>query len=520
MRVLLCGELGRTLDLSALAARLADSPGVAVQVTAEPCRRRGRWLTRELAARGPVVLGVCGQDGYREAEARARSLGLGPGAFRQVVLGKRSADPAQAPEATARAARRLRAALARAAAAPPPGPEHLKAVLATDGALSRRALFTLPPVRYVAVPSIRADACAVADGCDVCAVACPHGALATADAAVVLDRDRCTGCGVCVTACPRSAVDLPGGSPQEIEAEVAALLDGDPAEAPGGLLFHCEPGASSLGEDGTSDGWAPVEVPCLGFLTPALLFRALARGAAVALRPCEAERCRAGRRDLVTGRLDYCRAVLAALGARPDAVVLAEGPSPPLPRPAPRLAGPSPPRPAAASRAGSGRSVAGEPCPAGTAPPGTAAFLELAAAVGAPPDLRVEHPHSPFGLIRLAPGCTLCGACATACPAGALALESEPGGVLLRFDPRRCLACGACGPACPERVVQLDRVTDLGRLREGSRVLHRDSQPRCERCGGPVAPRTLLDRMRALLGTDPALTTITRYCTRCRGLLP
>ena len=91
--------------------------------------------------------------------------------------------------------------------------------------------------------------------------------------------------------------------------------------------------------------------------------------------------------------------------------------------------------------------------------------------------------------------------------------------VSLCFDARLCIGCGECAPVCPERVVRIEKVTDLRCLAEGKRVLHRDREVRCLTCGAAVAPRAMLERIRGLLGTDPALSAIPRYCADCRGTL-
>jgi ferredoxin len=100
-------------------------------------------------------------------------------------------------------------------------------------------------------------------------------------------------------------------------------------------------------------------------------------------------------------------------------------------------------------------------------------------------------------------------------------MDREAGGdeVAVAFAAGLCLACEGCVPVCPESVVQVEKRTDLPSLSQGKRVLHRDRQVRCERCGAPVAARALLDRFAAILGRDPVLATVTRYCADCRSTL-
>ena len=46
----------------------------------------------------------------------------------------------------------------------------------------------------------------------------------------------------------------------------------------------------------------------------------------------------------------------------------------------------------------------------------------------------------------------------------------------------------------------------------------RSSEVLCEKCGGPVAPDDMIKKITALLGSDPTVSTITRFCLSCRGV--
>jgi hypothetical protein len=48
--------------------------------------------------------------------------------------------------------------------------------------------------------------------------------------------------------------------------------------------------------------------------------------------------------------------------------------------------------------------------------------------------------------------------------------------------------------------------------------LNRSATHTCERCGQPVAPTAMMDRISDILGDDPALMGhLTRRCLACRG---
>ena len=142
---------------------------------------------------------------------------------------------------------------------------------------------------------------------------------------------------------------------------------------------------------------------------------------------------------------------------------------------------------------------------------------------GSPATLSLDHPGSPAGVVEVDPElCTACGACAEACPTGALEFQSDDEGVELVFDGSRCAACELCLPACPENTagaIYVKRTTDFARLTEGPVTLYRDRQARCEACGAPIAALSMLSRIASLLGEEdtPLVRQLGRYCVSCKG---
>lgn len=534
MIVLLCEgleRLGDGLDLGAVTAWLAgQAPSVEIRVMPGACQQPEQWLASDLKEGSGLVLGLCSLDGDRhELDTRARKLGLDPFALQVLDLGSCCALVHPRREGTEKAKLLLAGAVARSEAYPGSRPENAKPILGprargADGRaqqVSRRSLFSLPSIRYDVVPSIREEACTAGDGCRICARSCPREALVLEGGRMTLTRAECTGCGACVSACPRSAIELPGASLAELEAQLAVLLAAGPhLSDPRGILFHCPKGAGALDELarkglGYPSGWLPVEVPCLGMVTAGWVLHCLNLGAeAVGLLPCRQEECRFGQRGVIAGRADYCRALLGAIGGAPDSVRLLDPADvAELGRGLERL--PTSRRPSDTAT----RPRGGGDAPGGGLGGTARSVVELAERLGKARDVSLAHPYSPLGSVRVSAGCTGCWACASACPTGALAVHREGDSVSLGFDPSRCVGCEECVPICPERVVHVDKATDLDRLSRGERTLYRDSEARCQRCGSPVAPRAMLDRIAALLGDAPALATISRYCLACRGTL-
>ncbi|MFN7085601.1 MAG: 4Fe-4S binding protein [Burkholderiales bacterium] len=516
MIVTLCRDLEQLgLDLKALGEFFSKcDPQIEVRVKAGPCDRPERWLGRSGTPADRLVFGLCAAGEHGELRARARRRGFDPLAIEVVDLGAlRALAPAGA--AATRAARKLLgAALARARAYQTAGPENFKPVFDANQNVVRRSLFGLPPMRWKVVPSIRREACAAERGCRTCATTCPHTALAHVDGRMVLDKAQCTSCGACVSACPVAAIDLPGASAAQVEAQLRALLVPDDGSSGPGILFHCQrctPSLDRLPQVEYAVDWFPVELPCLGMVSPAWILQSLGMGAAaVGLFPCRREKCRFGERETLGQRVDYCQTVLQAVGASPDALRMMDTTDETtladvLRRPLAPTA-----RVSSMDRAG----IELRPDRGGVAN----ALLAMVRAHGKMPEQAIEHAGSPLGVVTLRPGCTACGSCASACPSGALVCEHDGTDVAIAFDGTRCIGCGVCAPACPEKVVHVERKTDLAVLAQGRQTLHREQTVRCERCGGMVITRALAGRLQAILGDDPVLPALTRYCETCRAL--
>lgn len=280
--------------------------------------------------------------------------------------------------------------------------------------------------------------------CDLCARACPTGALRATPAGLELSPAQCSGCAACGAACPAAALTVQGAAP---------LPPGTP-DAAGALLLVCPMAAP--GDAGTL---------CL----QALGLRALA---ALWLR---------GVRQLWL-RLGDCAACPSGAGldaAAPLAVInalLADRGLPGLElRPAPQR-----PR-ARLPRLGEGGASAAR-----------RGFLRLTAAGD---DSRAALQR----LQGLAPGgarmafvpridaarCTACHACTRLCPEGALMrIKDEAGGMAYQIDAARCSGCGICVAACQEDAICIETLVCP---QDGRVTLHAGL---CRGCGLPFHATT------------------------------
>ncbi len=461
-------------------------PPDAVVVIEGLCDHPGRLVPALDGASG-VVVGVCADTHVRgRIQAAVRRAGLDALGAGLVELPGRRGD-----------AGHLRAVLdvaaSRAAAYGGSSAANHKPVIPT--AVSRRSLLRLELPEYVAVPAVDGEACVAVGGCRACAETCPADAFSRRGGPMALDADACITCGRCVTACPTGAIENPAITPASLAAEVEAIARQGEGGPPVVLTYACAAGEPAE----LVDGSFVVRVPCVAMLTTTWVLAPLLAGvAAVRVAACEASGCARGGDGRAADAVEAARAVLAVLGLDGQHV--------------------------------SARTPEHVPAPlSSTLPPGafgprgaTAVVLALADAAEAQDVPRVEHRALDTGIVTVdGAACTTCGACAGACPTGALTFASADGAVALGFAARDCVACGQCVPRCPELArgaIAMTPTLDLEALRADPVVLKRDQMIPCENCGRPIASVDALQRVGALLGEEHAgaLALAGRFCTTCR----
>lgn len=494
--VAICADLTTFgLDPEAVCASL-EASGVPAAVVPGPCVGGGAFGSIQWDR---TVFAVC-PDGPSDEEVRSYARRVGAdaavGAARVDTVAVASFGPLD--RRAERAAALLGAKLAALGASPPSPPDGFRMAFPT-GKVSRRSLLSSAGVSYVPVATVGEVGCRGSAACGLCVDACPVGAILPSGRVPEVDRGTCIGCGACVSACPvDGAARLPGADIVGFEKEFEALgrrWDGV------GLLVGCA-NAPRLLEDRLAGTWLPVKVPCLSIVTPAWALSALAGGArAVAFRGCGGA-CRAGAPERVRPMTAFVREALALAGVadEEDRVRLLFPEDDDLP------AGPDP---ADLKQLGDNSPALGLREPAATA-----SALAVLGAVGG----SITSNGAPFGRVAYdAAGCTMCGLCAAVCPTEAIRFDQGAIAASLDIDRSACVGCGHCETICPEGVLTVERGVDLIRLGEGAEPLKRSLLVRCRRCGEPVAPSAMLERLRPML--DPAvLGTIEGLCQRCRGL--
>jgi ferredoxin len=338
--------------------------------------------------------------------------------------------------------------------------------------------------------------------CRRCIEICPFGAIQSVDGKITVNSYLCQGCGACVLACPTDAIQLREPSRQELQETVrrAVKAGWTDRNQPPALLISDRETAGEVADDRR----VHLKVEQVGHVGLELLLSAMACGAggiAVACGP----QTPAAIKDTVGRQVQMAAAILHGLGM-PDDIVRFNGGAKEDPSPPSLLASPPKEKLSVAPDGRAGVRLAAQ-------------YLYDLSGARQP---RLPMPEgSPFGAVAVDPvKCTLCMACAVACPSGALSAGRDT--PLLSFIESRCHQCGLCKNACPEDAIRLlPRIFCDPAAIDAPAVL-REAEPfRCVVCGAPFATQAMIDRMQDKLTghwmyTGERQLRRLRMCRTCR----
>ena len=332
-------------------------------------------------------------------------------------------------------------------------------------------------------------------GCTRCLDLCPTGAISPNGNFVAIDANVCAGCGSCASVCPTGAASYALPSADALMRRLRTLLQ--TYRKAGGsdavVLFH----DGEHGEEiidalarfgaGLPANVLPLRVNEVTQLGPDIIASVFAYGGCgVAL----VTRARP-RHDITALRraVETSERVISALGFGMNLVRIIETDDPDALRAmldtAPR--GVATQKPASFVPRGAKRSVL------------ETTFRELHLAAPAPVDVVPLAAGAPFGGVKLnVDGCTLCHACVTACPTGAL--SDNPDRAMLRFTESLCVQCGLCEATCPEDVITIEPRLDFNAWNSPLRVLKEEEPFNCIGCGKPFGTKSSIERVLAKLG--------------------
>ena len=356
-------------------------------------------------------------------------------------------------------------------------------------------------------------------GCTRCLDLCPTGAITPNGNSVAIDANVCAGCGSCASVCPTGAASYSLPSADALMRRLRTLLQ--TYRKAGGsdaiVLFHDgEHGDAIIDALARFGAGLPAnvlplrvnEVTQLGPETIAAVFAYGGSGVAMVTRARPRHDIAALRRAVAMSDT-----VISALGFGAGLVRIIETDDPDQLRAMLDAApvGVTTQKPAGFVPRGTKRSVL------------ETTFRELHLAAPAPVDIVPLAPGAPFGGVKLnVEGCTLCHACVTACPTGAL--SDNPDRAMLRFTESLCVQCGLCESTCPEKVITLEPRLDFKAWNAPLRVLKEEEPFLCIACGKPFGTRSSIDRVLAKLGekhwmfqgANASRIDVIKMCADCR----
>ena len=331
-------------------------------------------------------------------------------------------------------------------------------------------------------------------GCRRCLDLCPTSAISPDGDHVAIDPHVCAGCGQCAAACPTGAAAYALPPADALLRKLRALLTAY-REAGGRdavVLLHDSAHGTPLIDalarfgGGLPASVLPLEVNEVTQVGLEAIAACFAYGAG-AVRFLLRER---PRHDItgLTQTLALAEAILSALGfgAGSTTALAVDDPD------------------ALAEALRTVEVSQGCTQPSGFLPMGDKrevmrlALRELHRAAPAPVDIVPLPAGAPFGALKLdAEGCTLCLACVSACPTGALG--DNPERPMLRFTEDACVQCGLCAATCPEKVITLVPQLDFRAATASARCLKEEEPFHCIRCGKPFGVKSTIERVTAKL---------------------
>jgi ferredoxin len=356
-------------------------------------------------------------------------------------------------------------------------------------------------------------------GCTRCLDVCVPGAIAPAGDHVAIDPFVCAGCGACAAVCPTGAASYSMPRIADLLARIRVLLE-TYREAGGKdpvLLVHDARQGEPLiemaarvrvGLPARAIPFAVNEITQLGleFFAAAV---AMGAGAIRLLAPAKAQY----ERTALAQQMGYAETIFAALGYGGGRIGLIETDDPDVligELRAVRL--PSAAKAASFLPLGEKRGLL------------RLALAKLQEAAPSPVDMIALPKGAPFGTLAVnVADCTLCLACVSACPTGALI--DNPDKPMLRFSEEACIQCGLCKNTCPERVIELVPRIDFRAAAHGPVTIKEEEPFCCIRCGKPFGTKSSVERVIGKVAgqhwmfRDPALVERLKMCADCRVIV-
>ena len=350
-------------------------------------------------------------------------------------------------------------------------------------------------------------------GCTRCLDVCPTGAIVPDGETVKIDPMVCAGCGGCSAVCPSGAAEYAMPRPTDTRMRLQATLDA--YEEAGGenpqVLIHDEREGRALIAMAARFGRGlpasviPLAVNEVTQVGHDLLLGALAMGAQRVFVHLPDRVRREGEAEPLDYQIALFSAFVNGANLDGDRVNLVETDDPDvlceaLYSDAPDALALETISPVGDKRAATRLSI------------GALTF-------GSEPFALPEG--APYGQVVMnTDACTLCLACVSQCPVGAL--QDNPDKPQVGFREDACLQCGICVNTCPENALRLEPRFNPDEAARRVRVLHEEEPFCCVECGRPFGSGGTVKRILEKLGgkhwmfENPDRARLIQMCDDCR----
>ena len=137
------------------------------------------------------------------------------------------------------------------------------------------------------------------------------------------------------------------------------------------------------------------------------------------------------------------------------------------------------------------------------------------------PDFITLPQNAPYGRLDIdKEACTLCMACTSACPTGAI--TDMPGEPKLRFTQSTCVQCSLCVNTCPEKALSLVPQLNFTASAMQPETLYEEEPFECISCGTPFATKSTIERISEQLAGKHSMyeneerSNLIKMCENCR----